>query len=101
MPRLPLRMIADLGGAGGDVVDGVTAISVVAQHSLTASFVLWRHRAYVECLLQGPNKTLDEKLLPGLLVGSRRIRRQPSRSEDRTTLQNIPSGAADQSGDRR
>lgn len=59
-----------LGGAGGDVVDAIAAIAATAETSLTAAFVLWGQRTYVEFLLQSPNKLLGERLLPGLLDGS-------------------------------
>jgi alkylation response protein AidB-like acyl-CoA dehydrogenase len=58
------------GGSGGDIVDGVAAVSAVAQQSLTAAFVLWGHRTYIEYLLQSPNAALGEELLPELLSGS-------------------------------
>lgn len=57
------------GGAGGNVVDAVLAIAAVAQESLTAAFVLWSQRTYIEYLLQSPNKQLSERYLPDLLVG--------------------------------
>lgn len=57
------------GGAGGDIVDAVAAIAATAEASLTAAFVLWGQRTYVEYLLQSPNRQLGEKLLPGLLDG--------------------------------
>ena len=58
-----------LGGAGGDVTDGVEAIAAVAERSLAAGFVLWGHRTYIEYLLQSPNAALRERLLPDLLAG--------------------------------
>jgi alkylation response protein AidB-like acyl-CoA dehydrogenase len=57
------------GGLGGDVVDGVAAISAVAEESLATAFVLWGQRTYIEFLLQSPNKSLGENLLPDLLAG--------------------------------
>jgi alkylation response protein AidB-like acyl-CoA dehydrogenase len=57
------------GGAGGDVVDGVEAIAQVASRSLTAAFVLWGQRAFVEYLLQSDNHALRERLLADLLAG--------------------------------
>ena len=58
-----------LGGAGGDVTDGVEAIAAVSERSLAAGFVLWGHRTYIEYLLQSPNVALRERLLPDLLAG--------------------------------
>ncbi len=59
----------ELGGAGGDVTDGVSAIAEVAERSLAAAFVLWGHRSYVEYLLQSPNAVLRERHLKALLRG--------------------------------
>jgi alkylation response protein AidB-like acyl-CoA dehydrogenase len=58
------------GGAGGDIVDGVAAVSEVAERSLAAALVLWGHRTYIEYLLQSPNKALGAELLPSLLSGT-------------------------------
>lgn len=60
---------ATLGGAGGSLGDAVDAITQVARHSLTAAFVLWGQRAFIEYLLQSPNAALRERALPGLLGG--------------------------------
>lgn len=57
------------GGSGGDIVDGVAAISATAEKSLTAAFVLWGQRTYIEYLLQSPNRQIGERLLPDLLSG--------------------------------
>ncbi len=59
----------DRGGAGGDVVDGVAAISAVAEQSLAAAFVLWSQKTYIEYLLQSTNRDLGEAKLPLLLAG--------------------------------
>lgn len=58
-----------LSGAGGDVTDAVAAIALVSAHSLTAGFVFWGHRTFIEYLLQSPNKDLRDRLLPDLLAG--------------------------------
>lgn len=60
-----------LGGAGGDVADGVEAIAEVASYSLTAAFVFWGQRAFIEYLLQSSNVGLRERLLEDLLQGRR------------------------------
>lgn len=39
------------------------------QKSLTAAFVLWGQRTYIEYLLQSPNREIGERLLPDLLSG--------------------------------
>ncbi|WP_317202336.1 acyl-CoA dehydrogenase family protein [Janthinobacterium sp.] len=59
------------GGAGGDVRDAITAIAAVAEHSLTAAFVFWGQRTFIEYLLQSPNRALAERRLPALLSGER------------------------------
>lgn len=59
----------ELGGVGGDVVDGVEAIAQVASHSLTAAFVFWGQRAFIEYVLQSDNPGLRERLLDDLLSG--------------------------------
>ena len=48
-----------------------TAIAEVSAHSLTAGFVFWGHRTFIEYLLQSPNAALRETLLPDLLAGRR------------------------------
>lgn len=57
------------GGAGGSLLDAVEAIAAVAGHSLTAAFVFWGQRAFIEYLLQSPNQVLGERLLGELLDG--------------------------------
>jgi hypothetical protein len=68
LPRVGVP-VAD-GGSGGDARDAVEAIAGVAERSLTAAFVLWGHRSFIEFLLQSPNLSLRERLLPRLLDGS-------------------------------
>jgi alkylation response protein AidB-like acyl-CoA dehydrogenase len=58
------------GGGGGDAGDAIAAIAAVAQQSVTAAFVFWGQRSFVEYLLQSPNAALRERLLPGLLSGT-------------------------------
>ncbi len=59
------------GGAGGDATDAVAAIAEVSARSLTAGFVFWGHRTFIDYLLQSPNAALREALLPDLLAGRR------------------------------
>jgi alkylation response protein AidB-like acyl-CoA dehydrogenase len=59
----------EFGGTGGDVTDGIAAISDVSERSLAAGFVLWGQRCYIEYLLQSPNAALRDRLLPDLLAG--------------------------------
>ncbi|MFC7736692.1 acyl-CoA dehydrogenase family protein [Roseomonas sp. GCM10028921] len=58
-----------LGGAGGDVTDAVEGIAAVSERSLAAGFVAWGQRTFIEYLLQSPNGSLRERLLPALLAG--------------------------------
>ena len=59
-----------MGGSGGDVRDAILGIADIARHSLTAAFVYWGQRSFIEYLLQSPNAALREKLLPALLDGA-------------------------------
>lgn len=58
-----------LGGSGGDVRDAIEAIAAVAERSLTAAFVFWGHRTFIEYVLQSPNGALRERWLAPLLRG--------------------------------
>jgi alkylation response protein AidB-like acyl-CoA dehydrogenase len=60
-----------LGGSGGDVRDAIDAIADVAQYSLTAAFVFWGHRAFIEFLLHTPNQMLQQRWLDALVKGER------------------------------
>ncbi|MGV7207652.1 acyl-CoA dehydrogenase family protein [Oxalobacteraceae bacterium A2-2] len=60
---------ARLGGGGGDVRDAIQAIARVAEHSVTAAFVYWSQRSFIEYLLQSPNTALRERLLRPLMKG--------------------------------
>ena len=62
---------ANLGGRGGDVTDAIEAIASVSEQSLTAGFVFWGHRTFIEYLLQSPNTALRERLLPDMIAGRR------------------------------
>ncbi|WP_429499455.1 acyl-CoA dehydrogenase family protein [Robbsia andropogonis] len=58
-----------LGGVGGTTCDAIKAIASVARHSLSAAFVFWGQRTFIEYLLQSDNATLRDKWLPSLLHG--------------------------------
>lgn len=60
-----------LGGDGGTLEDAVQAIAGVARASLTAAFVFWAQRAFIEYLLHSPNEGLRERRLGALLEGRR------------------------------
>ena len=59
----------ELGGSGGSTADAIDAIARVAERSLTAAFVFWGQRTFIEYLLQSPNAGLRESRLPALLAG--------------------------------
>ncbi len=58
-----------LGGDGGSWADTAESIAALAEHSMTASFVLWSHRTYIECVIRSNNDSLRERELPRLLAG--------------------------------
>ncbi|MBY0557665.1 MAG: acyl-CoA/acyl-ACP dehydrogenase [Burkholderiaceae bacterium] len=58
-----------LGGDGGSVGDAICAIADVAEQSVTAAFVYWGQRTFIEYLLQSPNTALCQRLMPPLLDG--------------------------------
>jgi alkylation response protein AidB-like acyl-CoA dehydrogenase len=59
----------DLGGRGGSVLDAIDAISLVAEHSVTAAFVFWGQRTFIEYLLQSPNEALRARWIGPLVDG--------------------------------
>ena len=60
---------AHLGGGGGTTADAIEAIAMVAERSVTAAFVFWGQRTFIEYLLQSPNETLRARWLAPLLAG--------------------------------
>lgn len=58
-----------MGGSGGTIADAIVAVADVARHSLTAAFVLWGHRTFIEYLVQSDNVALRSRWLPALLAG--------------------------------
>ena len=61
--------VAEQWGGEGQLVDALESVAAVAEHSLTAAFVLWAQRAFIEYLQYSDNTQLVERLLPDLLVG--------------------------------
>lgn len=57
------------GGSGGSIADAILHVASVAQHSLTAAFVFWGHRTFIEYLIQSPNGALREAWLAQMLDG--------------------------------
>ncbi|WP_416414244.1 acyl-CoA dehydrogenase family protein [Pantoea sp. App145] len=60
---------SELGGLGGSILDAINALSQVATHSLTAAFMFWGHRTYIEILLQASSEQLIKEELVLLLSG--------------------------------
>lgn len=58
-----------LGGLGGDIGDAVERLAETAEESLTAAFVFWSQRTFIEYLIRSPNTTLREQTLQSLLTG--------------------------------
>jgi alkylation response protein AidB-like acyl-CoA dehydrogenase len=57
------------GGAGGSLSAAVRVVAELAEHSLSAAFVFWAQRAFMECVLASPNRDLVRRLLPALVEG--------------------------------
>lgn len=68
---LRVGVTARQGGNGGSTVDAIEAIASVARRSLTAAFVFWGQRTFIEYLLQSENDPLRSRWLPALLAGER------------------------------
>jgi alkylation response protein AidB-like acyl-CoA dehydrogenase len=58
------------GGSGGSIGSAIAAVAELAEQSLSAAFVFWAHRAFIECLVRSPNRALVRQLLPALLDGT-------------------------------
>jgi alkylation response protein AidB-like acyl-CoA dehydrogenase len=67
--RFRIGVPVELGGLGGTTVEAIQAVAAVAEHSLTAAFVFWGQRTFIDYLLHSPNQTLRERWLPALLRG--------------------------------
>ncbi len=59
----------EYGGSGGSLAHAIEAIAEVAEHSLTAAFVFWGQRTFIQYLLDTPNAALRTRWLPQLLSG--------------------------------
>lgn len=75
LPRLAaaglyrLGVPEEWGGRGGTVALAMHAIAELAQYSLTAAFVCWGQRAFIEYLLHTDNPALRQRYLAALLAG--------------------------------
>lgn len=72
LPRLAQDGLLGLGLKAdfSDFGDAVQSIVEVAEHSLTAGFVLWSQRTFIEYLRDVQDPAMRERYLPGLLDGS-------------------------------
>lgn len=59
----------DLGGSGGATIDAIDAIAAVAEHSVSAAFVFWGQRTFIEYLLQSPNEAMRARWIGPLMRG--------------------------------
>ena len=57
------------GGDGQSIFAAINAIAEVARYSLTAAFVAWGHRTFIDYLVQSQNSELASRWLPQLLDG--------------------------------
>ena len=57
------------GGLGGTLWDAVEVLTALAEHSLTAAFVFWAQRTFVEYLLATPRSAPRERWLSEVLAG--------------------------------
>lgn len=64
-----IGVAAEYGGRGGDFTDAVQAVSEVARYSMTAAFMFWGHRTYIELLIRSPQYSQHAYRLPALLSG--------------------------------
>ena len=59
-----------------------TAIAEVSAHSLTAGFVFWGHRTFIEYLLQSPNAALRRNATAGSISRPARWRYRPVQRDE-------------------
>lgn len=60
---------AELGGSGGSDQDVIEILAELAQHSLTAAFISWGHRTFIDNILQTDNPYFRDHYLDQLLTG--------------------------------
>ena len=59
----------ELGGRGGNDTDVIEVLKELAHHSLTASFISWGQRTFIDNILKSPNPYFRDHYLEGLLSG--------------------------------
>ncbi|WP_144140763.1 acyl-CoA dehydrogenase family protein [Paraburkholderia sp. BCC1884] len=57
------------GGTGASIAEAIEAVADVAEYSLTAAFVFWGQRTFIEYVVQSSNTGLRDRWLPSLLSG--------------------------------
>ena len=62
---------AEFNGLGGGPTHVVDVLNELAQHSLTASFISWGHRTFIEYILASDNAYPRETWLKELYTGER------------------------------
>lgn len=65
LARLAQSGLFATGTPGG----AVCVVAALAEHSLSAAFVFWAQRAFMECVLASPNRELAARLMPDLQQG--------------------------------
>ncbi len=72
LPRLAQNGLLSIGLKAdfSDFGDAVQSIVEVAEHSLTAGFVLWSQRTFIEYLRDVQDPAMRDRYLPGLLDGT-------------------------------
>ena len=66
---LRLGVPSAIGGADGTIGDAIEAIAQVAEHSLTAAFVFWGQRTFIDYVVNSDSPAPRERWLPALLTG--------------------------------
>ena len=59
----------ELGGRGGNDTDVIEVLKELAHHSLTASFISWGQRTFIDNILKSANPYFRNNYLEGLLSG--------------------------------
>ena len=59
----------ELGGRGGNDTDVIEVLKELAHHSLTASFISWGQRTFIDNVLKSANPYFRDHYLEGLLSG--------------------------------
>ncbi|NPT53578.1 acyl-CoA dehydrogenase [Paraburkholderia sp. 5N] len=71
LPRLGKTGLLRVGvaPADGSICDAIEVVASLAEYSMTAAFVFWSQRAFIECLVNGTSHRLRSELLGRLYRG--------------------------------